>query len=204
MHYALLPKYRGFAPVNWAIINGERETGVSLFFLSKEMDDGDIIQQQAIPINDIDDINSVIKKCDSVALDIFEDQIDHFECGILQRTPQDRSKATYTCSITPEDSRIIWDNTTASICNLIRATTHPYPCAYTFLDGAKVKVLTAAPFDAGNYVGRIPGRIIRVLTGTGLIVLTGDGAILIKSVMDENGVIQTADSVCRSVRVKFK
>lgn len=200
MHYALLPAYRGFAPVNWAIINGEEKTGVSLFCLGEEMDSGDIIEQCEVPIRNDDDINTVMARCDDAAMEIFGRQLACFEQGHVARAPQDHEKATYTCARCPGDGCIDWRMPTRSIFNLIRGLTHPFPGAYTHYNGSRYTVLNAEAFDAGNYVGRVPGRIVRVLKGLGTVVLTGDGALLVRSIADASGNVFTADQKLTSVR----
>jgi methionyl-tRNA formyltransferase len=204
IHYALLPKYRGFAPLNWALINGEQETGVTLFFLSDDVDDGDIIEQKAVSITIGDDINSLLEKCSKVALEMLDRQINLFEQGIINRIPQDNSKASYTCSRSPEDGLIHWEHTTISIYNLIRAITYPFPCAFTHLNGEKIYILNAEICENRNYVGRIPGKIVSRLSGRGVVVLTGDGALLIKTIIDSHGNRITADEMIKSVRIKLE
>ncbi|GHV90871.1 methionyl-tRNA formyltransferase [Spirochaetia bacterium] len=180
MHYAMLPKYRGFAPVNWAIINGENETGVSLFFLTEGIDDGDIIEQKPVSILVQDDINTVLEKCNAEALKIFDKQFDLFENGIINRLPQDHSVASYTCARSPEDGLICWDNSTIKIHNLIRALTYPFPCAYTYLNGEIIHIIDAEILECGNYIVTIPGKIISRITEKGAILLNGDCAFYLK------------------------
>lgn len=209
MHYALLPRYRGFAPVNWAMINGETETGVSLFYLnSGEVDSGDLVAQARVPIGPDEDIGQVLQKCDACAMDIFSAQLPLFERGIFAATPQEERLATYTCARTAEDGQIQWTQSTRQIYDLIRATTDPFPCAFTRVGGAAgqantlLRVLDAEIYPVGNYVGRIPGRVIKILPNTGIVVLTADGALLIKRVRTESGEVTTADTLCKSVRMR--
>jgi methionyl-tRNA formyltransferase len=204
VHYALLPKYRGFAPLNWALINGEQQTGVTLFFLSEDIDNGDIIEQVAIPITLKDDINSLLEKCAKAALKIVDRQLNLFEQGMINRISQDNSKASYTCARSPEDGLIRWENTTISIYNLVRAITYPFPCAFTRLNGEIVHIIDAEICDAKNYVGRIPGKIISRVLGKGVVVLTGDGSLLIKNIIDSHGNRTTADEIIKSIRIKLE
>jgi methionyl-tRNA formyltransferase len=198
-----LPNYRGFAPLNWALINGEQNTGVTLFFLSEDIDNGDIVEQEPVPITMEDDINSLNEKCTKAALRIFDNQLNLFQQGIIGRSPQDNSNASYTCSRSPEDGLINWGNTTMSIYNLIRAITYPFPCALTYFDGEILYILDAEIHKTEYYVGRIPGKIISRIPGRGVVVLTGDGALLIKNIIDSHGNRITADKIIKSIRVKL-
>jgi methionyl-tRNA formyltransferase len=203
MHYALLPKYRGFAPLNWALINGEQHTGVSLFFLANEMDDGDIVEQKVVYIKMEDDINTLHEKCNRVAIEIFGRQFDLFEEGIINRMPQNSIDASYTCARSPEDGLIHWEYDTRTVYNLIRALTYPFPCAFTYLNGEIIYILNAEICENKNYVGRIPGKIVSIRPGKGIVVLTGDGLLFIKNIIDSHGNRTTADKVIKSVRVKL-
>ena len=203
LHYSLLPQYRGFAPVNWAIINGEKETGISLFYLDEEADSGDIILQRSVEISAREDINDVLEKCDEQALELISEGIDLFEQGIFPRMKQDNTLATYACSRSPEDGKINWEDTAENICNLIRAITRPFPCAYTFWENEKISIIDAEVFPVRKYVGIVCGRIIQIIDGRGVVALAGQGAVLVKHIVKDN-MVMTADKLCRSVRKKFK
>lgn len=202
-HFALLPKYRGFAPVNWAIINGEKETGVTLFHLSDGIDDGDIISQKAVPIYDDSDVNDVIELCLVQFRQMLLEEIENFKKGIIKRIPQNHQEATYTCSRTPEDGYIDWNKSTWEIYNLIRAITYPFPGAFSYLNGKKFIIWKAKPIDLGAYVGRIPGRVVKIIKDKGVCVLTGDGALLVTDVQYGDSGIVTADNIIKSVRIRL-
>ncbi len=198
-HDSLLPRYRGFAPTVWAIINGERETGVSLFRVADELDAGDIVTQRSVAIGENDTIAAVMERVTQTYLDIAECRIAELLSGSVQLTPQDHSEATYTCKWTPADACIDWNSSARAIHNLVRATSRPYPGAYTFLDGRKLTVWSAAlPRDARHYVTKAPGRVLRCQPGLGATVLTGDGVILLQSVQLEGEPIVNAASLLRS------
>jgi methionyl-tRNA formyltransferase len=203
-HFAPLPKYRGFAPVNWAIINGEKETAVTLFHLGDGIDDGDIISQKIIPISNDDDINDVLEQCIVQFKLILSEEVKNFNEGIIKRIPQNHQDATYTCSRTPEDGYIDWNKSTREIYNLIRAITYPFPGAYSYLNDEKLIIWKAKPIDLGTYIGRIPGRIVKIIKEEGVCVLTGDGALLITDVQYGDSGILTADKIIKSVRLRLK
>ena len=204
MHYSLLPKYRGFAPVNWALINGEIETGVSLFFLTESLDEGDIIEQSSVNIELSDDINSILVKCDADALKIIDRQFVLFERGIINRIQQDNSQASYACARSPADSVICWNDSTINIYNLIRAVTYPFSCAFTYFNGELLRIIDAEIItDEKIWIGRIPGKVVSRITGKGVEILTGDGVLLIKNVIDANENRVSADQLIKSVRIRL-
>lgn len=199
-HDSLLPRYRGFAPTVWAIINGERQTGVSLFRAAEDMDAGDIVTQRSVAIGDNDAIADVMERVTQTCLDIAECSFADLLHGSAKLTPQDHGEASYTCKWTPADARIDWTLRARDIHNLIRATSQPYPGAYTTLDGRKLTIWSAAlPSESRRYVTRAPGRVVRCQPGLGATVLTGEGAILLKTVQLESQPIVNAASLLGSL-----
>ncbi len=180
IHDSLLPTYRGFAPMNWAIINGETKTGVTLFHIADGVDCGPIVDQMATDILLTDTAQTVDEKIITLYEEIITRNLAALENGTAKSTPQDESAATYTCKRTPKDGEINWQASALQIHNLIRALTHPFPGAYTTLQGKTVQIWgSEIPAEPLNYVGNIPGRIIgkrdgkiEVLTGNGVIQLT--------------------------------
>ena len=180
IHDSLLPKYRGFAPMNWAIINGESETGVTLFHIAEGVDCGPIVDQMATSIEIHDTAKTVDEKIIKLYEEIIIKNLPSLAAGKVKSVPQDETRATYTCKRTPEDGEINWQQTALQIYNLIRGLTHPFPGAYTTLRGKRIVIWNAElPEKADIYVGNIPGRIlgkrsgaIEVLTGKGVLRLT--------------------------------
>ncbi len=199
-HDSLLPEYRGFAPTVWAIINGEDHTGVTLFKIADEVDAGDIVDQQRVPIGTEDTIAVVIEHVTRNYLNLLERNLDKLLKGITSFTPQDHSRATYTCKLVPEDNRINWAASSESIYNLIRAVSAPYPGAYTYLSDQKLRIWSAQRVaNPRRYIGRIPGRIIDVRSGEGSVILTGDGVLLLKEVQIGGGETVCAAKVLNSI-----
>ena len=187
-HDSLLPKYRGFSPTVWAMINGERETGVTLFRVAEDYDAGDIVEQVAAPISDHDTIGDVVERVSLQYLDLIERNFAKLLDGSVKCFPQDHTQATYASKWTPADARIDWTRNSRDIYNLIRATTRPYPGAYTCLDGRKL-VVWSAELDPGAriYVSQAPGRVVETHANGAVTVLTGDGSIALKSVQLDGG-----------------
>ncbi len=201
-HFSLLPKYRGFAPVNWAIINGEDKCGVSLFHMEKEADCGDIVAQRQIAIGQNEYVESVMNSCIDTFQSILNEVWPELIKGNVTRIVQDDSIATYTCARNPEDGEINWNETMQVIYNLIRGTSKPFPGAFTKYKNDKMTIWKAEPYEVGHYVGRIPGKVIQVIKDEGIVVLTGDGALLIQEVeMERDTEVKCPDQVIKSVRV---
>lgn len=198
-HDSLLPKYRGFAPMNWAIINGEKEMGVTMFYIAEDIDSGDIIGQRKLKINDYEDAKAVEKRVAVYYRMLISDYLPLIEKGTVKCKPQNHSLATYTCKRLPDDGLIDWTKPTKDIYNLIRGLAHPYPGAFTYVNGYKLTVLSSGIPPQREYAGRICGRVVTIVKGMGVEVLTGDGSIVIEKV-NYNGYNTTADKIISSIR----
>ena len=144
-HASLLPKYRGAAPINWAVINGETETGITTFFLKHEIDTGDIIQQVRIPIADNDNVEIVHDKLMKLSGELVTETIDKILTGTVTPIPQDQIEGvspTPAPKIFRDTCRINWNSPTKQIYDFIRGLS-PYPAAWTTLDGKSVKIYEA-------------------------------------------------------------
>ena len=182
-HDSLLPKYRGFSPTVWAIINGENYTGVTLFKINKDIDSGEIIDQKKIDISQIDTISEVIDRVTAGYMEILEKNIESLINNTVKKRKQNHAIATYTCKRLPSDNLINWNASSKNIYNLIRAVTKPYSGAYTFFNEKKMIIWEAKLLDeVKNYVGRISGRVVEIIDGEGVVIQTGDGCILLTSV----------------------
>ncbi len=175
LHGSLLPKYRGRAPINWAVLHGEPRIGMTLHRMVKSADAGAIVDQEGVAIDPRDTAEQVFRKVMPCARRILARQIDALLAGTAPETPQDESQATYFTGRKPEDGRIAWTQTSTQIFNLIRAVTDPYPGAFTDIAGARLMVWWAEP-DSPAARGRrgAPGEILSV---SPLVVATADGAL---------------------------
>jgi methionyl-tRNA formyltransferase len=203
-HASLLPNYRGFAPVNWPLINGERETGVTMFYAAEEMDAGDIIEQRARPIKDEDDAGTLDAWLNETVERMLEENLPRLAAGTAPRAAQDHSRATYAIWRGPEDGHIDWSRPTRDVFNLIRGLTSPYPGAFSMLEGRKLIVWSAEiEREPRQYVGRIPGKVERIIPGEGVNVLTGDGTLRIKRVQLEGEEQREASEVIRRLKTRL-
>lgn len=172
MHGSLLPKYRGRACVNWAIIHDETETGPTLHWMTKRPDEGDIVDQEKVPIGECDTAMDVMLKIADAAEMLLARNLPLLESGKAPRREQDHSQATYFGGRKPGDGKIDWNDTARNICNLIRAVTHPYPGAFTVLNGEKIFIWKATPLDDNSSAP--PGTVI---SAAPLIIAAGKGAV---------------------------
>ncbi|HEY3113542.1 MAG TPA: methionyl-tRNA formyltransferase [Gemmatimonadaceae bacterium] len=143
VHASLLPRYRGGAPLVWAMINGEPEAGVTLFHFADGIDDGDIIAQQSFPIESTDTIREVLDKATRASIEIVETYLPRLAEGTAPRTAQDHSRATVLPQRSPDDGLIDWAWDPVRINNFIRAQTKPYPGAFTYIGGKRVTIWSA-------------------------------------------------------------
>ena len=175
LHGSLLPKYRGRAPINWAVLHGEPRIGMTLHRMVKKADAGAIVDQEGVAIGPRDTAEQAIRKVLPCARAVLARQIDALLAGTAHETPQDEAQATYFGGRKPEDGRVIWTQTSRQIFNLIRAVTDPYPGAFTDLDGSRLMLWWAEPDSPASrgHTGK-PGEILSV---TPLIIATGDGAL---------------------------
>jgi methionyl-tRNA formyltransferase len=147
LHGSLLPKYRGNAPLVWAMINGERRTGVSLFWFDDGVDTGDVIDQRSFDIDEQDTIAEVVAKASSAAVSLVLDNYDPLAAGTAAATPQDHSSSTTFGPRTPADGEIDWSWPVERIRDFIRAQAHPYPGAFTRIGGKVVRIWDADVVD---------------------------------------------------------
>jgi methionyl-tRNA formyltransferase len=171
MHGSLLPKYRGRVPINWAILHGEKTTGVTLHHMVKRADAGDIVDQEAVPIGPDDTAQEVFNTCVTAARLVLLRQIEALTTGTAPRRAQDESQATYFGGRKPEDGQIDWSQSAENIYNLIRAVTQPYPGAFTQVDGNKLFIWWARPLKES---GGAPGQVISI---DPLIIAAGSGSL---------------------------
>lgn len=199
-HDSLLPEYRGFSPTVWAMINGEKRTGVTLFHMAEAVDAGDIVDQQSVPIGEEEMIATVLDRGTHTYLALLERNVTQLLSGTTQGTPQDHMRATYTCKRHPADNEIDWTKPAGDIYNLIRAVSSPYPGAFTYQAGHLLRIWSAqrmAPMR--RYVGAVPGRIVEVQPGKGTVVLTGQGELLLEAIQYEHGESARADQLLNQV-----
>lgn len=176
VHASLLPKYRGGAPIHYAIINGDKEAGVTIMEMVKEMDAGDMITRRAIPIEETDNVGTMFEKLALVGRDLLLESLPSYLAGDLKPVPQDKNQVTFSPNILPEKERIDWTKTNHQIFNQIRGM-NPWPVAHTLLNGERFKIYEATPVEGLGQAGEI-----LVIGKKELIVATGEGALSLQTV----------------------
>jgi UDP-4-amino-4-deoxy-L-arabinose formyltransferase/UDP-glucuronic acid dehydrogenase (UDP-4-keto-hexauronic acid decarboxylating) len=157
LHGSLLPKYRGRCPINWVLVNGETETGVTLHYMTPRADDGDIVCREKIPISDVDTARTLHDKAANASADMLNGILPQLRDGTAPRIPQDHSQATYFGARGPEDGKIEWSQEATQIRNLVRAVSRPYPGAFSYMGDRKCIFWAVSVVDD---TGDPPGTIM--------------------------------------------
>lgn len=180
LHPSLLPRYRGRAPINWVLVHGETETGVTLHHMVEEADAGDIVAQERIAIDPDDTALVLYRKVEAAGPALLARLWPLLVAGRAPRLPQDHARATVCARRRPEDGRVAWHWPASRIVNMIRAVTHPFPGAFVgdgadrlYLWGGRVGPRTATT---------VPGTVLEVRPGEGVLVSTGEGAVFLTAV----------------------
>ncbi|MFH2036361.1 MAG: methionyl-tRNA formyltransferase [Candidatus Zixiibacteriota bacterium] len=181
LHGSLLPKYRGAAPINWAIINGEHETGLTSFFLKKKVDTGNIIYQEKIQIGENETFDELYTRMSESAGPVIEKTLDMIESENYKLKVQDNNLATPAPKINPEDCQIDWTRNSNEVRNFIRGLS-TVPGAFTYFKGKKLKIFSAEIAECGSG-HNIPGKIIG--DKKRLMVKTANGVVEIKELLPE-------------------
>lgn len=204
VHYAPLPRYRGRATVNWAVLNGEMDTAISIHCLTEQLDAGGILAQQSIPIGPRDTVSDLYRRLNELQRKLLADAVERRLDGDLGMA-QDESAATYCCGRLPSDGMVEWAQSAAAIDRLIRSLGGDFPAAFTHLGTRHIEILRAEPVLGGrHYVGAIPGRVVGVDRGLGTVeVLAGDGTIRLDTVRLPGGTAQPAADVITSTRMSL-
>jgi len=177
LHPSLLPRYRGRAPLNWAIINGEDKIGLTAHFIDEGVDSGDIIKQLPISLSIHQDIGDAINLLIPIYRAITEDVIHCFIEGNVPRRKQDISSHPVFPSRKPEDGQIHWKNSALDIYNLIRAVSHPYPGAFTYVNGRKLYLWKSSFSEDLSSKKQRAGTVLKLNKLNGFDVQCGDGVL---------------------------
>lgn len=201
LHGSLLPRYRGAAPTNWAIINGDKTTGVTVIRMNERMDEGDLILSREIKIDQEDTNITINETLSALGTEVLLEAIDLLAAGKADFVKQDKARVTLAPKLKKEDGIIDWTLSAASIHSRVRGLL-PWPGAYTYSSARKaLKILSTELIsyppkkDAGS------GEVIDIIRGKGIVVNTGSGAIVIKHLQLEGGKVLDADSFLRGHKI---
>jgi len=175
LHFSLLPRYRGASPVQWALLEGETQTGLTIFELNEKMDEGDILSQQKIDIFPEETAGELELRLAQEGAELLEKTIDNIEG--LRPLPQDHSQATYAPRLTKEDGRMNWQSEAIRLERQVRAF-QPWPTSYAYLGERRVKIMKAKSSDAVPHPTSIPGEILS-LEKKGIEVCCGERSVLL-------------------------
>ena len=200
VHVSLLPKYRGAAPMQRAIMDGESETGVTIMYMDEGLDTGDIICSESFPITETDDFESIHDRSADVGARLLSETVDAIGEGRATRTKQDSSFATYAKKVEKEDCKIDFTLDAAAVDRRIRGVT-PIPGAFAYLNGKMLKICRERVIDASGK----PGEVIDVnSSGDGSVTIAcGTGAILVSTVIPEGKGRMSAGDFVRGRKIKL-
>ncbi len=183
VHGSLLPAYRGAAPIHWAIINGEKVTGITTMFTDIGMDTGDMLLKKEVEIGDDMTVGELHDKMSEVGSEVLKETLERLKDGTLQRTPQDNAIATYAPIIKKDLGLLDWNKSSKEIHNLVRGT-NPWPGAFTFYKSDRMRVWKTEYLK--ETYSQHPGTIISI-SDEGMTVASGTGSIRIKELQFDSG-----------------
>jgi len=199
IHFSYLPEYRGASPVQWALLNGEIYTGITLFRLNEKMDQGDILAQKKVSVRPQENAQELEERLAEMGAHFLVETLA--QINTLTLIPQDHNKATYAPLLNKEDGRISWEKDAESIYNQIRAFT-PWPSSFTFLDKTRIKIIKAKNISQKTAKSADPGEIIDI-NEKGIKVCCGQNTqLLIEELQPENKKPMSAYSFSLGARIK--
>ncbi len=208
VHASLLPRYRGAAPINWAIIQGESITGITIMQMNEGMDTGDILLQREIEIGPEETAGELFERLKQVGADALADALDRLRAGTLRPVPQDDDRATLAPLLVKENGRIRWEQSAVEIHDFVRGMS-PWPGAFTTIDSRLLKVHRCRVGGGDMEVppGAEPGEVIGVGIGSsgaeagGISVVTGDGMIILTEVQLQDRRRMAAAEFAKGIRL---
>lgn len=204
LHGSLLPKYRGRCPINWVLVHGETETGVTLHYMTPKPDDGDIVAQRSVPISKDDTARTLFDRSSEAAAILLDEILPGLQKGTAPRKPQNHAQATYFGGRRPADGEIDWARSATEVRNLIRAVTAPYPGAFSYRGDRKCLFWSVRETEAPAKALAVPGT---VLATQPLVIACGQGAVEVEFGQIEGGIYmagaQLADELSLAPRMEF-
>ena len=198
VHGSLLPKYRGRAPVNWAILHGERKTGATLHYMTGKPDAGDLVSQQAVPILPDDNALDVFRKVTVAAEIALDAALPALIAGNAPRIRQDLSQGSYFSGRKPEDGRIDWSRGAKEIHDLVRAVAPPYPGAFTAIGGVAARILRTRIIDPASPPIATPA--LEICAGRITVRCGGGGTLAIEAIELDGASSDAAHLIARTGR----
>ena len=205
VHTSLLPKYRGASPIQWAVINGDEVTGVTIMYMAKGLDTGDVIEQRTVPVEKKETAESLTVKLAKEGGELLVSVIEKIFAGTAGRTPQNDAEASYVKVIEKSLGDIDFEKSAASIERLVRGL-NPWPTAYTFIDGKSVKFWDCDVCSADETIqkdrgGAVPGEVVYTDSKT-LFIKTGEGILKVNELQLEGKKRMRTEEFLRGFRLK--
>ena len=197
LHGSLLPRYRGRCPINWVLVNGETETGVTLHYMTLRPDDGDIVCRENIPIADDDTAYTLHQKAAQASARMLPEILPRIKNGTAPREPQDHARATYYGGRKPADGEIDWNKTASEIRNLVRAVTSPYPGAFSYVGDRKCLFWKVTTLSESLPAVR-PGTIVST---DPFMVACGQATLRVDFAQPEGGVYMSGTQLALEFRL---
>jgi methionyl-tRNA formyltransferase len=194
IHASLLPKYRGAAPIQWAIINGEKKTGITTMLMDEGLDTGNILLQEETEISYDDNAETLGNKLAEIGASLLIRTIKGIRSGYIKPIPQ-KGTPSYAPPLKKEDGRLNWSKTATEIFNFVRGI-YPWPCAYCYLNKERIKITRVKMLEGSG----IPRRVEK--TGEELIVGTGEGLISVIELQPEGKIPMSAKAFLQGRRLK--
>ena len=198
VHASLLPKYRGAAPINWAVARGESVTGITIMRMDEGMDTGPMLHVREIPIGEEDTAETMFSKLSILGAEALREALRKLREGTLDEAPQDAALATYAPKLTKEHGRIDWSRSSGEVCNLVRGMT-PWPSAIAVHAGRTLKILSSAVAVESGAAGEA-GEVV-ALGRDGIAVACGEGVLRLQVVQPEGGKAMDAWAYAHGRRV---
>ncbi len=199
LHASLLPKYRGAAPINWALINGESETGLTTFFIRRKVDTGEIILQEKLEIGPDETFGSLHDRMADKGGELLIRTLDMIESGKVTTMEQDDSQASSAPKIYPEMGRVDWTKSAHEIHNLVRGLS-PRPAAFSYLDQKRITLLLTE-LATDDPIGQKPGSVIMADSRNGIVVSCGKDSLKLLQLKPESGKAMAGAEFVRGYRL---
>ncbi|MGL5964021.1 MAG: methionyl-tRNA formyltransferase [Fusobacteriaceae bacterium] len=194
VHSSILPKFRGAAPINAAIVAGEKETGVTIMDIELELDAGDIIEIAKTEIDDKDNFITLHDRLKEIGAEALMVAVEKIFNGTATRTKQKHSEATFVKPFKKEDCHIDWNQENQKVYDFIRGMS-PFPSVYSFTDGKLLKIIETEKYDK-FYENKTPGEVVDVIKNRGFVVATKEASLIITKLKPENkSIITGSDSI---------
>jgi methionyl-tRNA formyltransferase len=204
-HLGNLPDYKGNATVNWSILNGETEIYANIHKMDAALDAGDVISRKAISIETDTYIADILKQAEEIAPGLYEDALIRLSEDQSFHLIKGNTSGSRCYPRLPEDSQISWSNDAAFIHKLIRASSHPYKGAYSFLDGEQIRIMRGKSIQVSQKFYAIPGHVVEVDKATKKVyVACSNNTMLEIEEIEVNGKRIAPTDLIKSIRVRFR